>query len=112
MDTYSASSAIKSRDIRDINIASIMVDEDVTYEEAAEMLEEEPDLAVVKCKKKHGFYVARRRNAVAACGKTQKGAVANRMGLATAPFFLCCITQTSRLGHRIRPPEPSYMRGG
>ena len=48
------------KDIRDINIASIMVDEDVTYEEAAEMLEEEPDLAVVKCKKKHGFYVARR----------------------------------------------------
>ena len=36
------------KDIREINIAYLMIEEDVTHQEAVEMLDEDPDRATVK----------------------------------------------------------------
>ena len=47
-------------DIREINIAYIINEHQVTYNEAVEYLEDDPDLATIKYKKKNGYYVARR----------------------------------------------------
>ena len=48
------------KDVREINIAYVMVEEDVSHDEAIELLEEDPDLETIKYKKNHGYYVARR----------------------------------------------------
>ncbi len=48
------------KDIREINIAYVMVQEGVTYEEAVEALEEDPSLETVRYKKKNGYHVVRR----------------------------------------------------
>jgi predicted DNA-binding transcriptional regulator YafY len=48
------------KDIREINIAYLMIEEDVTHQEAVEMLNEDPDRATVKYKKKNGYYIANR----------------------------------------------------
>ncbi len=48
------------RDIQEINIAMVMFKEDVDYDEAVKMLEEDEELKTIVNKKKHGFYVARR----------------------------------------------------
>ena len=49
------------KDIREINIVYVMIQEQVSYEEAVEMLEEDPDeMETVKYKKKSGYFVAHR----------------------------------------------------
>ena len=49
------------KDIEEINIVQLMAREDVSFDDAVEMLMEDPDeYQTVKYKKKHGYYVARR----------------------------------------------------
>jgi len=58
-DIYSERRSI-FKDIREINIAYAMIEEDLSYSEAVEFLNECPDLSTVRYKKKNGYYVARR----------------------------------------------------
>ena len=48
------------KDIREINIAYIMIEEGVTHQDAVEILEDDPESATIRYKKKNGYYVARR----------------------------------------------------
>ena len=49
------------KDIEEINIVQLMAREDVSFDDAVEMLLEDPDeYQTVKYKKKHGYYVAKR----------------------------------------------------
>lgn len=48
------------KDIREINIAYVMIQEQISHEEAIELLDDDPDLETVKYKKKNGYFVARR----------------------------------------------------
>lgn len=49
------------KDIEEINIVQLMAREGISFDEAAEMLLEDPDeYQTVKYKKKHGYYMARR----------------------------------------------------
>ena len=48
------------KDIQEINIAYVMIEEGVCLERAFRMLEEDPELETIRYKKKSGFYVARR----------------------------------------------------
>lgn len=49
------------KDIEEINITQVMVREDVSFEEAIEMLQDDPEeYQTVRYKKKHGYYAALR----------------------------------------------------
>lgn len=48
------------KDVREINIAKIMLEEGIDHQEAEALLEEDPDRATIKFKKKNGYYVASR----------------------------------------------------
>lgn len=48
------------KDVHEINVAYVMLNDGVTHQEAIELLEDDPDLETIKYKKNNGFYVARR----------------------------------------------------
>lgn len=48
------------KDIEEINIAYIMIEEGVTHDESMALLEEDPARATIRYKKNNGYYVARR----------------------------------------------------
>ena len=43
------------KDVREINIAKIMLEEGIDHQEAEALLEEDPDRATIKFKKKNGY---------------------------------------------------------
>ena len=48
------------KDIHEINLVDIMLENECSFEEAEEMLTDDPSLAMIHCKGKSGYYVARR----------------------------------------------------
>lgn len=48
------------KDIKEINIAYVMLEDSVGHEDAEAILEDDPDRETVKYKKKNGYYVAKR----------------------------------------------------
>ena len=46
------------KDIHEINLVNIMLDNDCSFDEAEEMLSSDPSLAIIQCKGKLGYYVA------------------------------------------------------
>ena len=48
------------KDIREINVACVMVEERVSYDEAVELLNDNTERETVRYKKKNGYYVANR----------------------------------------------------
>lgn len=48
------------KDVNEINIAYVILNEGVTHQEAIELLEDDTDLETIRYKKNNGYYVARR----------------------------------------------------